>query len=118
MDPVKQITFFQIFFVGKSEKMTENWIKSDLAGGAGASNLVFNEKIKKLRVSLCVEALLCYSDGHNFSVSKFMFLGGGRSNSPFGLRTVSLSTTEIGRRGRQNLEHKLGSEFYDENYVT
>ena len=37
--------------------MTENWIKSDLAGGAGASNLVFNEKIKKLRVSLCVEAL-------------------------------------------------------------
>ena len=28
-----------------------DWIKTDLAGGAGASNLVFNEKIKKLRVS-------------------------------------------------------------------
>ena len=29
-----------------------DWIKPDLAGGAGASNLVFNEKIKKLRVSI------------------------------------------------------------------
>ena len=28
-----------------------DWIKKDLAVGAGASNLVFNEKIKKLRVS-------------------------------------------------------------------
>ena len=53
--------------------MTENWIKSDLAGGAGASNLVFNEKIKKLRVSLCRSPIATRMEITCVLRSKFMF---------------------------------------------
>ena len=76
-----------------------DWIKTDLAGGAGASNLVFNEKIKKLRVSFLNKKDEVQRDRNVASACTdiVVFLGARRSNSPFGFWPVSLSAAPVGR---------------------
>ena len=94
-----------------------DWIKADLAAGAGASNLTFNEKIKALRekeklqnlcdhcINICLLFLYYYKYLFDIVINIYLFnnvsvnLSKGRNNTPPWLWSMPISTSGSGRQG-------------------